>query len=172
MLDWQTEPVTQEWLTEHKVAFDPLWFQDENGQPLERTAFEFVHDHLGYRLRALDVTLNGNLGCGENLNVTLTLKNTGFSAAFHLESGFAVLDRDGAVVSTVAAGDPTTWLSTSTSSSEPLTHTVSATLTLPELSGTYQIAFYLKNSAGTGARFANDLQYINGYTVLATVEIP
>ena len=172
MFYWQTEPITQEWLTEHKVAFDPLWFQDENGQPLERTAFEFVHDHLGYRLRALEVTLNGNLGCGETLHVSLNLKNTGFSAVFNLESGFALLDQNGSVVSTVAAGDPTTWLSTSPSSNEPLTHTVAAALTLPETAGTYQVAFYLKNSAGTGARFANDLQYINGYTVLQTIEIP
>ncbi len=172
MFYWQTEPITQEWLTEHKVAFDPLWFQNENGQPLERTAFEFVHDHLGYRLRALEVTLNGNLGCGETLHVSLNLKNTGFSAVFNLESGFALLDQNGSVVSTVAAGDPTTWLSTSPSSNEPLTHTVAAALTLPETAGTYQVAFYLKNSAGTGARFANDLQYINGYTVLQTIEIP
>lgn len=172
MFYWQTEPITQEWLTEHKVAFDPLWFQDENGQPLERTAFEFVHDHLGYRLRALEVTLNGNLGCGETLHVSLNLKNTGFSAVFNLESGFALLNQNGSVVSTVAAGDPTTWLSTSPSSNEPLTHTVAAALTLPETAGTYQVAFYLKNSAGTGARFANDLQYINGYTVLQTIEIP
>ena len=85
---------------------------------------------------------------------------------------FALLDQNGSVVSTVAAGDPTTWLSTSPSSNEPLTHTVAAALTLPETAGTYQVAFYLKNSAGTGARFANDLQYINGYTVLQTIEIP
>lgn len=169
--DWQTEAVSQELLDSYGVAYDPLWFQNENAETIERTAFEFVHDHLGYRLRALDVTLNGILGCGQALEVSMNLKNTGFSAAFNMQSGFAVLDMDGKVISTVAAGDPTQWLSADPDTNEPLTHTVAASLTLPETPGTYQIAFYLQNSAGTGAQLTNDLPFIDGYTVLQTIEL-
>lgn len=168
---WQTEAVSQELLDSYGVAYDPLWFQNENAEVIERTAFEFVQDHLGYRLRALDVTLNGILGCGQDLKVSMNLKNTGFSAVFNMQSGFAVLDQAGKVISTAAAGDPTQWLAADPDTNERLTHTVAATLTLPETPGTYQIAFYLQNSAGTGARFANDLPFINGYTVLQTIEL-
>ena len=90
---------------------------------------------------------------------------------FNMQSGFAVLDQAGKVISTAAAGDPTQWLAADPDTNERLTHTVAATLTLPETPGTYQIAFYLQNSAGTGARFANDLPFINGYTVLQTIEL-
>lgn len=171
MRQWQTEAVSQELLDSYGVAYDPLWFRDENGEVIDRTAFEFVQDHLGYRLRAMDVTLNGILGCGQNLQVSLNLKNTGFSAAFHMQSGFAVLDQDGNVVSTVSVGDPTRWLPADPDTNELLTHNVAETLTLPEAPGTYQIAFYLRNSAGTAARLANDLPFVNGYTVLKTIEL-
>ena len=169
MRDWVTEPITPQWLDSNGIAYDPLWFQNEQGKVIERTAFEFVNDHLGYRLRALDVKLDGNLAGGDTLNVSMNLKNTGFSAVFNMQSGFAVLDMDGNVVSTVTAGDPTKWLAADPNTNVPLIHNVSASLTLPEKPGTYLIAFYVKNSAGTGARLANDLQFINGYTVLETI---
>lgn len=169
--DWQTENVSQELLDSYGVVYDPLWFQNENGEEIQRTAFEFVQDYLGYRLQALDVTLNGILGCGEELQFSVNLKNTGFSAAFNMQSGFAILDEDGNVISTASAGDPASWLSTDPNTNEQLTHTVAATLRLPETVGTYQIAFYLKNSAGTGARLANDLPFVNGYTILETIEL-
>lgn len=179
MLDWLTEPVTPQWLDSYAVVYDPLWFQDEYGQSIDRTAFEFVHDHLGYRLRALDATVEGKLGCGEKLKVTMNLQNTGFSAVFNMQSGLAVLDGEGNVLSAVAAGDPTGWLPADPDQWQPvssgpqqqLTHHVSAELILPETPGTYMIAFYLQNSAGTGARLANDLPFINGYTVIKTIEL-
>ena len=169
MRDWLTEPITKKWLDSNGIVYDPLWFQNENGETVERTAFAFIHDHLGYRLRALDVTLDGNLACGDTLNVSMNLKNTGFSAVFNMVSGFAVLDKDGNVVSSVAAGDPTTWLAADPATNAALTHNVAASLTLPDEPGTYQIAFYLRNSAGTGARLANDLPFTGGCTVLQTI---
>lgn len=169
--DWQEQAVTTDWLDSQKIPYDPCWFQDENGQSLDRTAFEFVQDHLGYRLRALNLSMDGTLGCGEKLQVAVELKNTGFSAAFNMESGLAILDIKGNVVSTVAAGDPETWLPADLSTNAPLTHTVAADFVLPQATGTYQIAFYVRNSAGTGARLANDLPFVNGYTILQTIEL-
>ncbi len=171
MQDWLVEPVTRQMLDTYMVAYDPIWFQNENGEEIARTAFEFVHDHLGYRLRAMVLTLDGKRECAENMRLTMSLRNTGFSAVFNMESGFAVLDQNGQVISTVAAGNPTKWLPADPETHETLYHSISAELTLPETPGTYQIAFYLKNSAGTGARLANDLQYINGYNILETVEV-
>ncbi len=170
--DWQTETVTKQMLDSYGVAYDPAWFLDENGQEMERFAFDFVQDHLGYRLQGLDVTLNGVPDCGMDLQISMNLKNTGFSAAFNMESGFAVLDMNGNVLSTVAAGNPADWLSVDPTTGEALIHNVSATLKLPNASGSYQLAFYVQNSAGTGARLANDLPYVNGYTVIQTIILP
>ena len=50
-------------------------------------------------------------------------------------------------------------------------YTISADLILPAQAGEYQLAFYLKNSAGTGARLNNDLTYNNGYSVFYTFTI-
>ncbi len=164
--DWVTEKITKQWLDVSNIVYDPLWFTDENGQPIERTAFEFVTDHLGYRVRATTLTLNGKIAAGETLGVKLLVENYGFSPVFNMESGFAILDETGNVLSTVAAGDPTRWLS-----EDQVPYKLTAELELPQQSGSYRLAFYLRNSAGTGARLANDLEFINGYTVLQTIEI-
>lgn len=164
--DWVTEEITEQWLKVSNIVYDPLYFRDENGQPVARTAFEFVSDHLGYRLRATTLTLTGELAAGATVNAKLLVENYGFSPVFNMESGLAILDKDGNVVSSVAAADPTRWLS-----EDCVPYTVAADLTLPAQSGSYRLAFYLKNSAGTGARLANDLEFIDGYTVLQTIEI-
>lgn len=165
--DWVTEEITEQWLEVSNIVYDPLYFQDENGQPIARTAFEFISDHLGYRLRATTLTLTGGLSAGATVNATLLVENYGFSPVFNMESGFAILDANGNVVSSVAAAEPSRWLS-----EDCVPYKVAADLTLPEQSGSYRLAFYLKNSAGTGARLANDLEFIDGYTILQTIEIP
>ena len=171
MQDWLEEPVTPALLDSYNISYDPVWFRDENGDDLQRSVFEYVHDHLGYRLRGMVVTLDGKRNCGEKLRVNMSLRNTGFSAVFNMESGFAILDQNGQVVDSVAAGDPTQWLPSHPLTNQVLYHTVNGALTLPDTPGTYYIAFYLKNTAGTGARLANDLLFINGYNVLETVEV-
>ena len=158
------EYITQEWLQENKIVYDPAWFYEKNGGEVARNPLEFVRDHLGYKVQATDLTVEGN-------KVKLNLKNYGFAAAFTLESGFAVIDGEGKVISTVKAGNPDTWYShdpENWQSDEVLTHTVEAELQLPE-SGDYKIAFYLKNKMNEFARLSNDpdsVPYVNGYNVI------
>lgn len=165
------EYITQEWLTENKIIYDPDWFYDSDGVEISRNPFEFVRDHLGYRLQAQKSVVEGS-------HIKLTLKNYGFAAAFCLKSGFAVLDNDFNVVSSVEAGNPDTWYSHDPEdwqSDVVLEHTVEADLTLPTESGKYYIAFYLKNGRGEYARFANDPDSVkfvgDGYSILHEFEI-
>lgn len=102
------------------------------------------------------------------------LINYGFSAAFNMYSGFAILNKNGEVVADYPAGEPATWNSRDPENYEdaaPIEYTISADLILPAQAGEYQLAFYLKNSAGTGARLNNDLTYNNGYSVFYTFTI-
>lgn len=164
------EYITQEWLKENKIVYDPAWFYDDEGFEVSRNPLEFVRDHLGYRVRAEKLAVSEN-------KVQLTLKNFGFAAAFTLESGFAVLNDKYEVVSTVKAGNPDTWYShdpENWQSDTVLEHNVSAELKLPEESGKYYIAFYLKNGMNEYARLANDpnsVPFENGYNILHTIEI-
>ncbi len=176
------EIITPELLDSVGVPYDPSWFTDINGKYIQRNPYEFIRDHLGYKLEAQNATVSGQLGKEGKLTVDLNLKNYGFSAAFCLNSGFAILDSEYNVVSAVEAGDPEKWyglrpsyFTTERNSSvldDLMTHKVSAELTLPKKSGKYHIAFYLKNDMNDFACLSNDMPYEgDGYNILYSLEI-
>lgn len=65
----------------------------------------------------------------------MSLINYGFAAAFNLQSGFAILDEDNRLVSTVDSGSPETWYNRNPeqyADSRNLTHTLKAAVRLPD----------------------------------------
>ena len=183
MIHWvEQETVTAEMLDNAGIIYDPNWFVDEDGDEIHRNPYEFIRDHLGYKLVAEKSNLKGDLGKLGKLNVDLTFKNYGFAAAFFLESGFAILDSKYKVVSTVEAGEPNKWISlpadyyvtekNSSVQDDIISYTISAELELPEAEGTYYIAFYLKNGLDDYAMLSNDIKFEgDGFNILHTIEI-
>ncbi len=176
------EIITTEMLDNAGIPYDPSWFTNANGQEIQRNPYEFIRDHLGYKLEAQNASINGTLKKEGSVKVDLNLKNYGFSSAFCLKSGFAILNDKYEVVSTVEAGDPEKWYGlapdyfmterTSSVLGDLLTHTVSADMTLPSESGKYYIGFYLKNDMEDFACLSNDMPYEgDGYNILYSFEI-
>lgn len=64
--------------TKAMVAAEPDYFENLDGTPVKRTVYDFMRDHLGYRLQ-LDKALIG-VGHGTSLPVTLDLRNFGFAS--------------------------------------------------------------------------------------------
>jgi len=169
---WTSLPITKQWLDSNGLLYSPNWFGEDG--TMERTVFEYVSDYMGYRIEGQSADINGQIKPGGRLHADFKLINYGFSAAFHMHSGFAILDQDGNKVAAFPAGDPATWNCRDPENYEDasrIAYTVSADMILPNQPGQYQLAFYLKNSAGTGARLNNDLTYVNGYTVFYTFSI-
>ena len=166
---WAEESVTPATMKGIQVVFDPYWFIDDKGAEVERNAFEFLRDHLGYRIAAQSVKITGESKPGATVKVEMPIKNYGFSAAFCMTSGFAILDSDYNVVSTVKAGSPSKWYSHDPENyldTTILTHNVSANVKLPSKSGKYYVAFYLKNGINQFATLANDIETADGYALL------
>ena len=173
MMEWQTEEILPEWLDNNHIFYAPGWFKDADGNTVKRTVFDYVTDYLGYKLEMRNVQIKGNLTPGGTLETRLEIVNYGFSAAFNMYSGYAVLDENDNDVSEIEAGKPSSWNSRSSrdySNTELVTHKVLSNIELPKEHGKYKLAFYLRNSAGQGARFGNTLTYKNGYTVLYEFE--
>ncbi|MBO7218112.1 MAG: DUF4832 domain-containing protein, partial [Clostridia bacterium] len=136
--------------------------------------YEFIRDHLGYRLVAEQTSVSWSGKKDDKIAVSMTFKNYGFAAAFNMMSGFAILDSDNNVVSEVAAGDPKTWYNRNPDdpySSLALTHNITAELNGITKKGTYKLAFYLKNTMGTFARLSNKIDTANGYNILTTFTV-
>ena len=172
MLNWQKrENVIPQLLDFNRVVYDPDWFLDDEGNRVLRDPYQFIRDHLGYRLVAQTADIVGK----EELTVILKLKNYGFAAAFYLKSDLAILDENYNVISSVEAGEPHKWYSHDPEnylSTEVLDHFVKAKLKTPEKSGKYYIAFGLKNTMGTYARLSNkDIEFVNGYNILCEFNV-
>ncbi len=72
---WKVTPVTPDELAFFGIRFDPAYFE---GVP-HRTAFEFIRDHLGYRLAATKADFSCDIAPGGAFEASVTLRNYGFS---------------------------------------------------------------------------------------------
>lgn len=84
---WKKTPVTAELLASFGIPSDPAYFA---GVPY-RTAYEYIRDHLGYRLVATDVAWADG-------TARMTVRNDGFAAPVNPRPAvFVVLSADGTV---------------------------------------------------------------------------
>lgn len=166
---WKRQILTEQWLMDNHILYDPFWFRDEKGMAISRSVFDYVRDYLGYRLQAREMQIAGENKTGETVEITMSLVNYGLSAAFNMESGFAVLDSNNKVVTMAKAGSPAEWYSRSAADygdDRLLIHTLSASLKLPFSAGHYKIGFYVKNTLGEGARLANAVDFAENMNIL------
>ncbi len=167
-------PVTPEILENMGIAYDPAWFKEGE----ERNAYEFIRDHLGYRLVVTDASVTYDSKKDKRMLVSVNLKNYGFAAAFNMESSLAILDEEGNVVQELETGSPETWYNlpvdyytvdrSESAQDDVITHTLTQRFEPVEAGKTYRLALRLKNSGGTTARLANDIEYVNGYNIIGS----
>lgn len=167
---WKGQEICEADLDRLGIAYSPSWFITTEGDKIKRNCFEFLRDHLGYRITAKNMTINEENG---ELSVSLNLKNIGFSAAFNLRSGFVILDKEGNIVRDISAGNPEEWYCTDPANyrnREYLIHNVSAKIPLGDIKGEYSIGFYMTNSLSQFARMDNTVEFKNGYHILANIK--
>ena len=83
---WKKTPITADLLESYGIPCDPAYFAGSS-----RTAYEYIRDHLGYRLVAKDCRRVGD-------KVRVTLHNHGFAAPVNPRPAFfAVVAADGKV---------------------------------------------------------------------------
>lgn len=154
MGQWKKLPVTREWLEFNNLPYADGWFADSSGNAVYRTVFEYIRDHLGYKITATELKASAS---DNGLSAELKLCNNGFSAAFNLEASLVLLNSSGAVVVT---GDTSDAASLTTGG-----HTLKAQFTLP-VNGEYTVALLLKSKSGASARLDNEIPFENGYNIL------
>ena len=75
------------------MTYAPNWLKDKDGNTVERSAFDYMRDYLGYRLSATQLSVK-ELEKGK-LSLTLSLQNYGMAAAFNMISRLVILDENG-----------------------------------------------------------------------------
>ena len=158
---WRAEPVTRADVEALGLPASDGWFEDAYGQPAPRVWFDYIRDHLGYRLEARAASWPGVVSAGAPWSFELSLVNRGFAAPVNPRPALLLfIPRRGKPVELPLAVDPRTWqpYAPGDPACAPLTHEVRFAGALPKLdAGEYSVALWLPDAAPalrTEARYA------------------
>ncbi|MCD7938330.1 MAG: DUF4874 domain-containing protein [Tannerellaceae bacterium] len=142
---WKNVKVSPFYLDNLNILYSEDYFKDEEGNTVSRSFYEFVRDHLGYRLNLLpSSTIEGANGA---LNYELNLTNTGFATVVNPKPVYLVcINSNGQVEKEILLenADPKTWQPFHPATNHPdiLTHTIRGSVSTG-LSGTYRIGIWM-----------------------------
>ncbi|MET7665846.1 DUF4874 domain-containing protein [Streptomyces sp. NPDC005463] len=179
---WKAAALTEREVTDALLPVSDGYFRGRQGQAVERTQFEYLRDHLGYRIELREARLGLPALRRGQLPVEIDLVNRGFAAPKHPRPvRLVLLDGDGAAVSSAQTGaDWRSWqpqgrAENGDDHSGPTAVTVRGTLEVPpEAQGSYRVGLALPDPAfaerGRAVRCANaSVAWTHGVNVIGTV---
>lgn len=141
--NWKMQSVTADLLRSYEILFDESYFYDDQGNEVARSFFDFVRDHLGYRLN-LDGTSSVTAAAG-TLEYNLSLTNTGFATVVNPKDVYIVLiASDGTVAQKIQVEtDPRDWVPYTTDPLNADVHELKGSASLSVGSGTYKVGIWM-----------------------------
>jgi len=134
--DWIRTPITLAQVNEAKLPVSKGYFQDAQGNEVARSQFEYIRDHLGYRIELQKATLPHEMKAGDKLDVTIEIVNRGFSALHNPRPVYLVLLDDNRCEAEMPlnGADPRKWqpCTPGDESYAPLTHMLTVSVDLPQ----------------------------------------
>ncbi|NBE56548.1 DUF4874 domain-containing protein [Streptomyces boluensis] len=178
---WRTTDMTEAEAREALLPVSDGYFRDRSGKAVPRSQFEYLRDHLGYRVEVREAR---HTLAGGRLDAEVDVVNRGFAPPKHPRPvRLVLLDAEGRTVASADTGaDWRKWrpqgrAETTDDHGEPPVSTVRGTLTLPEVpAGTYRLGLALPDPDFDGAhlavRCANaTVAWVDGVNVVAEVRV-
>lgn len=150
---WLSAAAAAESMRQAALPVGDGWFEDGFGQPAMRTQFEYIQDHLGYRLELRSARIPEKVKAGAPFQVEIELINRGFSTLHNPRLVcLALMDRTGKVTELPVPGaDPRQWQPFRPGDGEfkPIVHHITWRGTLPSgcPPGWQQIGLWLPDAA-------------------------
>lgn len=150
---WKETPVLPDSLRARRMPLSDGYFRNADGTPARRNVFEYIRDHLGYRIELQRLSMPRKWRRGACHRVELALVNRGFSTLFNdHEVCFVLLDEAGRVCAVQpTSADVRTWQPYAPDDTlrTPLEHKVTADFVLPGglPRGTYRLGLWLPDGA-------------------------
>lgn len=152
MMCWKKTPVTETFLKENKMPVSDSYFYTKEGKAAQRNVFDYIRDHLGYRIELQDMEIRqGN--DKYNREIELSLINRGFSTLFNEHPVYFVLiDNDGNVVKSILTDtDVNDWQPYRPDDilCTPLVHKIKTCIQLPETfqPGNYRLGLWIPDGS-------------------------
>jgi hypothetical protein len=155
---WKKQKLSAIQLRNDKINLTDDYFLNEQGQEVSRTAYEYIRDHLGYRLQLKDATIPINVNRGDSAVFSVRLTNFGFAPLINKRPVYLVLiDEKNQVSEFLTSADAAKWLPADTADD---TYTISHTTSIHTsfTPGVYKVGVWLPDASAK-------LRYNNNYAV-------
>lgn len=183
---WKEYKLSAQMLSMQHILFEDEYFLDENGEYVYRSAYEFIRDHLGYRLY-FDWEKTKLSVSGTSLDYDISIRNVGFSAIKNPRPVYlVVINESGQVVQKELVNEkPSNWqpFDSGLKTYDVLTHKITGSFLLNISQGTYKVGLWLpdptellNDNSRYAIRFANrdlELWEGNGYrlNIIDTIQL-
>jgi hypothetical protein len=149
---WMQTPLTIEQVREAKLPLSDGYFEDGAGHPVPRTQFEYLRDHLGYRLELQRAAFPRQIRAGGQFAVEVEVINRGFSTLHNPRPVLFVLIGGGRVIELpVPEADPRRWQPYEPGDTDyrPLLHRIGGKFRCPPdlPPGPYRLGWWLPDAA-------------------------
>lgn len=152
---WKETPISEQFLIANKMPFSNTYFLKKDGTKATRSEFDYIRDHLGYRIELQQLKVNPEWKKGTQNHVDISLINRGFSTLFNEHPVYLVLiDSAGNVChSTLTGVQVNDWqpYHPQDAGRTPLLHHIPASIDLPATfpAGTYQLGLWIPDGSKT-----------------------
>ncbi len=158
---WMHAPITIEEVRRAKLPVSDGYFIDAMGDTMVRTQFEYITDHLGYRIELQEARFTARLRAGDTFKAKIRLINRGFSTFINPRPVYLTLmDIHGKLMKISVEADPRLWQPYTPGDPEyiPITHEITVNYTLPDdlAPGWYELGLWLPDEAES---LQNDARY-------------
>lgn len=159
---WKETMITEDSLAKYRMPVSSSYFRLKDGSRIARSVFDYIRDHLGYRLELQSLQMPSVLKAGQANRLELTLINRGFATVFGEHIVCPVLvDTAGQVLELGALQvNPMEWQPFHPADPEckPLLHSVDMTCQLPQgiAPGNYKLGLWI---ADASERLKYDARY-------------
>lgn len=150
---WMETPLTREEVEGALLPVSDRYFEDLDGDPVPRTQFEYVRDHLGYRIELQRAAFTAAPTARGVMKAELTLFNRGFATMTNPRPvEFVLISPQGNIFTLGAANtDVRRWYphQPGDNTFAPLSHTIVFEVTLPDTvePGGYSLGLWLPDAA-------------------------
>lgn len=170
MVVWKKTFINEDTLKKYRMPISDRYFTQKDGKKTERSVFEYIRDHLGYRIELQKLDMPAKLHAGEDNHLRLELVNRGFATVADKHTAcYVLIDAEGKVTEFPIDTYPADWqpFQPGDSTFTPLVHAMETVITLPESypSGTYKLGLWMPDGGETlkyKARYA--IRCANGNT--------
>ncbi|WP_345165771.1 DUF4832 domain-containing protein [Nibribacter koreensis] len=145
---WKNKTITAADLRMTKAPVTEGYFLDASGKEVPRSLYEYIRDHLGYRMQLEKASLPAMWRTSTAHQVSFTIKNFGFATPINPRGVYVVLiDAAGKVQGFKTRAELRDWHPVT--SKRKAGHTVSTEITLPKdiAPGAYKIGLWLPDGA-------------------------